>query len=346
MRKSARNRIIIWSAVSLTLIAVLITAMLCCIRFSNGLFDIIKPNVHNFVGDFNGFKNSSFEKFNPEDINTITVGWGAGEVEVKTSNDYQIKVEQLGSSSFDTPSNMMYKINENGELLILSSKSEFDLTSLSLSGLRKLVNGEYKDSGKLVITIPEGYRYDYSINTASADIKFDSIYALQVGFATASGSITADKLICDNLNIETVSGAATINALSVSNADTDTVSGKISLNGSFYTISSNSVSADLICSITNPNLTNIDIDSVSGSAKLIFPENISGFTVDTESVSGKFNSDFACILVDGQYVYGDGLTDIEVGAVSGNLEIFKAESTQDDNGEKNLQESTRKTEKN
>ncbi|MGN0523772.1 MAG: DUF4097 family beta strand repeat-containing protein [Eubacterium sp.] len=61
----------------------------------------------------------------------------------------------------------------------------------------------------------------------------------------------------------------------------------------------------------------IEMDTVSGDIQLVFPEDISGFSISNESVSGKINTnDFGNVTY-----YGDGYTEIELDAVSGNLTV-------------------------
>lgn len=63
----------------------------------------------------------------------------------------------------------------------------------------------------------------------------------------------------------------------------------------------------------------IEMDTVSGNIQLVLPEDISGYSISNESVSGSINTnDFGNTLY-----YGDGYTRIEHDAVSGNLTLEK-----------------------
>lgn len=65
----------------------------------------------------------------------------------------------------------------------------------------------------------------------------------------------------------------------------------------------------------------IEMDTVSGDIQLVLPEDISGYSISNESVSGSINTnDFG-----NTFYYGDGYTRIEHNAVSGNLTIEKSE---------------------
>ena len=65
----------------------------------------------------------------------------------------------------------------------------------------------------------------------------------------------------------------------------------------------------------------IEMDTVSGNIQLVLPEDISGYSISNESVSGSINTnEFGNTLY-----YGDGYTRIEHDAVSGNLTLEKGE---------------------
>ncbi|MGN1124417.1 MAG: DUF4097 family beta strand repeat-containing protein [Eubacterium sp.] len=82
----------------------------------------------------------------------------------------------------------------------------------------------------------------------------------------------------------------------------------------------NSVSGDShISFVSQPQ--EIETDTVSGDIRLVFPEDISGYSISDESISGSINTnDFGNTIY-----YGDGYTRIEHDAVSGDLTIEKAE---------------------
>lgn len=63
----------------------------------------------------------------------------------------------------------------------------------------------------------------------------------------------------------------------------------------------------------------IEMDTVSGDIQIVLPEDITGYSISKESVSGSVNTnDFGNALN-----YGDGYTRIELDSVSGNLTVEK-----------------------
>ena len=80
----------------------------------------------------------------------------------------------------------------------------------------------------------------------------------------------------------------------------------------------NSVSGKSYISFANQPQ-QIELDSVSGDIQMVLPSDISGYFINSDSVSGSINtSDFG-----NELRYGDGKTRIELESVSGNLTLKK-----------------------
>lgn len=104
----------------------------------------------------------------------------------------------------------------------------------------------------------------------------------------------------DVIKLEIVSANVNANDLNTLGVDIETVSGTANL--SFA---------------KQPQ--NVEIESVSGDVNLNMPKDITGYTLDKESVSGSLRAnDF-----DNELHYGDGFTKIDFESVSGNLIINK-----------------------
>ena len=74
---------------------------------------------------------------------------------------------------------------------------------------------------------------------------------------------------------------------------------------------------------------NVDInsESVSGEINISLIESISGFTAEYESVSGSFECDFAGKNRDDKFIYGNGMAEIDVETVSGNISVESYSAT-------------------
>lgn len=132
--------------------------------------------------------------------------------------------------------------------------------------------------------------YDSKVVPFSTKRKKDLTVKLPKGFTA------------NNIDLELVSANLTASNLNVNSFDYESVSGNASVSFS-----------------AQPS--KIDIDTVSGSNQLVFPSDITGYSISNESVSGSIiTNDFGNTLL-----YGDGATKIDVDSVSGNLIIEKNE---------------------
>ena len=127
------------------------------------------------------------------------------------------------------------------------------------------------------------------------------------------------------LDIDNVSAEVNINAITANKMDIDTVSGDITATGSFTTVKIDSVSATADITADSA-LGKFNADSVSATVTLWLPADTTGFTVDSDSVSGKvdtadFTNQNASKITDGSVIYGDGNIKIGFDTVSGHLAI-------------------------
>lgn len=132
--------------------------------------------------------------------------------------------------------------------------------------------------------------YADNISTAlSGRLKKDLTVKIPNGFKT------------DVINIDVVSAEVTASSIDTLGFELNSVSGN-----------------SHISFVSQPQ--EIETDTVSGNIQLVLPEDISGYSISNESVSGSINTnDFGNTLY-----YGDGYTRIEHDAVSGNLTLEKA----------------------
>lgn len=173
------------------------------------------------------------------------------------------------------------------------------------SGLNQLKNNNFRNK-ELTIYLPIGFSFnEMDIDTVSANIDIKGITADTLDLDAVSGNIT-------------VSGEFTeINA--------DCVSGNIIADGTFTNLSADTVSGyGDVTALNKPN--KMKLDTVSGFFKVTVPEDISGFTVNYDTVSGNASvNDFEIKMPEKHMiVYGDGSARIDFDSVSGNIEIRKA----------------------
>lgn len=196
------------------------------------------------------------------------------------------------------------------------------------------VNGDidikYYDGSTISFSEPEQSNQDYSLRYLVSDNELKIKYCKSGRKSTVidSKDLTIkipESFALDSLDISAVSSNITVRSITADAFDIETVSGSITAGGSFAQIDISSVSGNI--SITDTvQPVSVEFGTVSGDFRLILPADISGFTIDYDTVSGSINSSDFNISgsKDGNKVYGDGSSEIDFESVSGDLEISKA----------------------
>lgn len=182
-----------------------------------------------------------------------------------------------------------------------------NINNLDIEWVSGNVDIEYYDENEILIeespaSSKKPMIYKIEDNTLHID-EFDS---QAVPFSNKLKKDLTVKLpkgfVANRIDVELVSANFTASNLNVNSFDYESVSGNASVSFS-----------------AQPS--KIDIDTVSGSNQLVFPSDITGYSISNESVSGSIiTNDFGNTLF-----YGDGATKIDVDSVSGNLIIEKNE---------------------
>lgn len=137
----------------------------------------------------------------------------------------------------------------------------------------------------------------------------------------ASATVQGEYLTIQELASSTASGTHTFTNCQVGTMKMETVSGNFSFSGTLEKLDFNGVSAQLDLVLTNEPKS-IKLESVSGDLNLTLPEGC-GFTLDKDTVSGRFSSELATTEENGKIVHGDGGCEIEVEGVSSSVYIRK-----------------------
>ena len=124
-----------------------------------------------------------------------------------------------------------------------------------------------------------------------------------VNISSYSSKINIPNLNVEKYSIESISGNIYLEANMANSVDIDTVSGNINL---------------LIENKTN----SVSIDTVSGNSVILCSEDIKGFSIDFDTISGSLTNRFETTEEDGKYIYlnKDNLL-IKVDSISGSLTI-------------------------
>ena len=305
MRKSARNRIIIWSIVSVLLIGLLTV----------GIIGIRNYNAFNFK--LFSFSNDEIDKmstgnaeFDKNEVKSIDINWTSGTVEIKNGNTDKVEISENVSYDKNSDNAMRWSLDD-GKLKIYDSKNAFGFHWFSFSMSPK----------KLTVTLPESISLDeFDISSASAEFTAECINADTLDIETASGTIKVDSFEGNKADINTASGTVDFTAVSTEDVDVETVSGECTVTGKIEKLNVSGVSSVLNL-IVGKNNSEINAETVSGNVNIKTNCDQSGFTANYSSVSGDFSSDFAGTNKNGKFVYGSGKADYNISTVSGNIDI-------------------------
>lgn len=340
MKKSAQNRIIIWSTVSVALIIVLIAGFIFSATWGFPSINQRRYGTYEYSIDTYDTEDEALYEmsaytadslsYNYDEIARIDIYLSTGKVIFKESNSDNIKISQIKDSSSDEAINSegFYYTNEDGVLQIYGSKADFDLRDkdFSSSDFTLMFNDIFKSvkSKTIVVEIPRNAITNYiSINTAGADIEFDNINTDTLTINSFSGNANIDTVKSSYISVNNVSGKNKLSNITSDQFELNCVSGDAEVEGNIDTIYLNSVSGDLDYSTYSLSTNLISINTVSGDTTITLPKN-SGFTVINSSLSGEIKSGFDGRQIDEHYIYGDGSIEMELNSVSGSISIQPA----------------------
>lgn len=230
----------------------------------------------------------SGNKFNAGEIDRLKIEWAAGSIVLVPveGNKISITEELLGGDE-----SMVLK--KDGSTLYVQYCEGAVGISFGSGSLKK----------NLYITVPQDWECkELEIDAASATVQVENLTIEEVESSTASGAHTFTNCQVGTLKMETVSG-------------------DLNFTGTLEKLDFNGVSAQLDLALTNAPKS-IELESVSGDLNLTLPESC-GFTVDKDTVSGRFSSELPTTEQNGKIVYADGHCEIEVEGVSASVHIRK-----------------------
>lgn len=254
-----------------------------------------------------GVSQTEFET-NVQGIQNIKLDFVSEQIDVVATNEDIIRIEETSSSELRKED--MMRCSVIGNTLV----AESGLKDHWINFFNFL---DYADI-KVTLYVPSAYQNNFDLGSVSGEINMQDATADALELHTTSGSIEVSNVQSDTLDMDSVSGELTAEGGSFEKVTADTVSGEINLEAQrMNEIKANSTSGE-VNAFLNEMPARVDIDTISGSAKVAIPEN-DGFTVKYDSVSGDFNCDFALA----HDTYKEGGSDISVDTVSGSIDIIK-----------------------
>lgn len=308
MKKAAIVRIIIASIALVILISILIVGL-------------TGEGFRMFRFKFGGFSNYSYAdsdlynvgdaSISTEGINELDINWIEGSVKVITHSGSEISIFESNAGKFNEDEKLRYLVKDGVLYIKYCAPRQLFTFGRLISYVKNLT-----------VYIPEGETVllrTLTVDTVSADVIINDIYADEIKLNCVSGDIKGDLSgTIEKLTAKTVSGNINIKAAS-DTVNFTSISGDIIYNGGASDIDCNNVSGNVkvetdIC----PSRANLK--TVSGNIVMSIPEN-KGFTASYSVVSGDFNTSFATVNSKKQAVYGDGSAEFNLKAVSGNITI-------------------------
>ena len=268
-------------------LAILVLGSILCVAL---LGDVFMFRTESHHGDLPLASDSSTTQsaIGASDVLNIDIDWATGSITIQPAeNTDLITVQETGDK------------NRPMRLRLENHTLEIDFTEDEKIGIGL---NDYK-SKDLVITVPVGWI------CASLDID------------AASAKVSVQDMTIDNVDFDGASGDCIFTNCTVGQYEVDTASGNIHYSGHVDHFECDAVSADCTLELCN-NPSSIRVDSLSGDLELTLPQDC-GFSCDVGTMSGSFHTDFDCSQNGKIHTYGDGSCQIQLNALSGNVNIQK-----------------------
>jgi len=226
------------------------------------------------------------------DVRNIEIEWVAGSITIQPDASVS-EIQITEYCSRESKYQMIYR--QSGQTL----KIQFCEESIKFPTLVTSVDV----SKELFITVPA----DWTCNKLEID--------------AASTEVEVCDLKINEVNFDGASGRLNLTNCTISDLDIDTASGDVEFSGVLKELDFDAASAKFFGEfLETPD--RLDLDTMSGDLEIILPENC-GFTCKLDTMSGDFDSDFEFGSHDGFYIHGDGGCQINVSAMSGDVNILK-----------------------
>lgn len=245
-----------------------------------------------------------------EPVSELDITWINGSVTVETYNGANVELVESVSSA--TADQLRWQL-KNGKLTVYSRKSLWFLQLFNLGSLPEK---------QLTLRIPADTTLrSIEISAVSAAVDLTDLQAGDIKIDQVSGNTALFSVTGSELELDGTSGKLTCTDCSFTSLNYSTVSGDLAYTGSLSEAETDSVSGDVRIESTQM-LREIDGNSVSGNFRITMPAG-SGFTVETDSLSGDLNSDFPLTAGSEGKVYGNGSAEYSFDSVSGDVYLME-----------------------
>ena len=223
------------------------------------------------------------------EIHEIEIEWAAGIVQIQTADTDTISFQE--KSEYMNAEPMVY--HQNGNKLTIEYQAPKIHFGFGPS-----------DSKELLITVPKDW------------------YGDSISVDAASANLFINGLVADDLELNIASGDCHITSCELIDLEVDCASGNVYYDGTLKTMDCSAASGKVVANFKNiPS--SIDFEGASADLELTLPED-AGFTVELDTLSGYFGSEFDTTRRGELYTCGDGSCKINVDGMSGDVIIHKA----------------------
>lgn len=238
------------------------------------------------VVDATGLPTDSLNYGTPAgDIRSIQIDWVSGNIQFQTADIDHIQVSE--SAAYGNTEAMLCR--KEGDTLKISYRRS-DIASLKGIGTKDLT-----------ILVPTDW--------ACRKLEING----------ASPGISVQGLTVDEVSLDTASGESRFEGCTLGKVEADTASGNLYLTGALENLEYDSASGSVEAELDNvPG--EISMDTASGSLTLKLPKD-AGFTVEMDTLSGQFRSDFETTQRGDRYLCGSGDCEIEMESMSGGVTV-------------------------
>lgn len=283
MKRNAIIRIIAWTVSLVILIGLLVAGMNWFRPFGQREFHGSRATEIPLMPE-NG---STASTVNADDIRELEIDWLSGNIRLEQADVDNIEVRE-------TP------VDDAKYAMVC--KQEGQTLKIEYCGSNAFGNWKnLKINKDLTITVPK----DWDGRVLKVD--------------AASAKLSVQDLTIQEVEIDTASGESLFDNCTVDTLDIDTASGDVYFEGSLNRLDCDSASAGVQAVLHNVPY-EIDMDTASGCLELFLPED-AGFSVNMDTMSGKFDSTLTYTAKNGRYVRGNGACDIDVSSMSGGVTI-------------------------
>lgn len=250
-------------------------------------------------------------------ITQIKVEWVNGPVEIRPWQGDTIRVAEYAARPLKEGEQMELR-EKDGRLSIQWRKGSL------------LTAGKLFLKKHLVVELPQQAVLEkIQVESVSGGVYVESLQAGKVKLETVSGSLSGRGISAEEIGAETTSGQLELAGVAAQRLRCETVSGSLTVLGNGEAVKLNTVSGPLNLQVGQyPR--EMKLETVSGSLQVTLPEGGPGFTVDYDSVSGGFTSQFPLAgnlgKRHGKAVYGKGGATLHLETVSGKMALYQAQN--------------------